>query len=97
MIEVFKIETRNSKDKYDEEKDRKDYDEREEKVGTSYDGEKGIKDDEVKNKVEKIEICYFCLRKFDMNKDNLSYYKYGKYPMCGYCAEFYGFYSDDIK
>lgn len=45
-------------------------------------------------KIEKIEICYFCHKKFDMYKEELSYYKYEKYPMCGYCAEFYGFYSD---
>ncbi len=56
-------------------------------------------DDEVKNrdaemKTEKIEICYFCNKKFDMNQDDSSRYKYGKYPMCDYCAEFYGFYSD---
>jgi hypothetical protein len=46
------------------------------------------------NKTEKIETCYFCLQKFDMNQDDLSCYKYGKYPMCDYCAQFYGFYSD---
>lgn len=45
-------------------------------------------------KEEKIEICYFCNRKFDMNKDDSSHYKYGKYPVCDYCSEFYGFYSD---
>jgi hypothetical protein len=45
-------------------------------------------------KIEKIEICYFCHKKFDMNKDDLSHYKYGKFPMCGYCSEFYGFYTD---
>ena len=46
------------------------------------------------SKSEKVEICYFCHKKFDMNKEELSHYKYGKYPMCGYCSEFYGFYSD---
>jgi hypothetical protein len=45
-------------------------------------------------KEEKIETCYFCNRKFDMNKDDSSHYKYGKYPVCDYCSEFYGFYSD---
>jgi hypothetical protein len=45
-------------------------------------------------KREKVEICYFCHKKFDMNKDDLSHYKYGKYPMCDYCSQFYGFYSD---
>lgn len=46
------------------------------------------------NKTEKIETCYFCRQKFDMNKDDLSHYKYGKFPMCDYCSQFYGFYSD---
>jgi hypothetical protein len=45
-------------------------------------------------KREKVEICYFCHKKFDMNKDDSSRYKYGKYPMCDYCSQFYGFYSD---
>jgi predicted transcriptional regulator len=45
-------------------------------------------------KNEKIEICYFCHKKFDINKNDLSHYKYGEYPMCDYCSEFYGFYSD---
>lgn len=45
-------------------------------------------------KEKKIETCYFCNRKFDMNKDDSSHYKYGKYPVCDYCSEFYGFYSD---
>ncbi len=43
---------------------------------------------------EKIETCYFCLKKFDINKDDSSHYKFDKYPMCDYCSEFYGFYSD---
>lgn len=57
-------------------------------------------DDEIKNrdkaqsKPEKIEICYFCHQKFDINKDDSSHYKYGEFPMCAYCSEFYGFYSD---
>lgn len=45
-------------------------------------------------KEKKIETCYFCNRKFDMNKNDSSHYKYGKYPVCDYCSEFYGFYSD---
>lgn len=45
-------------------------------------------------KPEKIETCYFCNKKFDMNKDDSSHYKYGKYPMCDYCSQFYGFYSN---
>lgn len=45
-------------------------------------------------KPEKIETCYFCNKKFDMNKDDYSHYKYGKYPMCDYCSQFYGFYDE---
>ena len=41
---------------------------------------------------EKIEVCFICHKKFDINKDDESYYRHGKYPMCAYCAEFYGFY-----
>jgi hypothetical protein len=47
-----------------------------------------------KDKPEKIETCYFCLQKFDMNKDDCSHYKYGKFPMCDYCSQFYGFYDE---
>lgn len=43
-------------------------------------------------KEEKIEVCFICHKKFDINKDDESYYRHGKYPMCAYCAEFYGFY-----
>ena len=50
--------------------------------------------EENNNKSEKIETCYFCLKEFDINKDDSSHYKYGKFPMCAYCSEFYGFYSD---
>jgi len=45
-------------------------------------------------KPEKIETCYLCNKKFDMNKDDYSHYKYGKYPMCDYCSQFYGFYDE---
>ncbi len=48
--------------------------------------------EEVKKRKEKIEICYICHKKFDITKDDESYYRHGKYPMCAYCAEFYGFY-----
>lgn len=51
-------------------------------------------EDKSKSKPEKIETCYFCLQKFDMNKDDLSHYKYGKFPMCDYCSQFYGFYDE---
>jgi len=44
---------------------------------------------------EKIEICYICGEKFNINEDDDSHYHYGKYPMCGYCSEFYGFYQKD--
>jgi hypothetical protein len=41
---------------------------------------------------EKIEICYICNKKFNINADDESYYWKDKYPFCAYCAEFYGFY-----
>jgi hypothetical protein len=47
------------------------------------------------NKSEKIETCYTCGKKFDINKNDGSRYRYGKFAMCAYCAEFYGFYFDD--
>lgn len=46
---------------------------------------------------EKIETCYFCLQKFDMNKSKIAYYHYGKFPVCDHCSEFYGFYNRDGK
>ncbi|BDZ70346.1 hypothetical protein [Methanobacterium petrolearium] len=30
-----------------------------------------------------------------MNKDDGSRYRYGEFPLCAFCAEFYGFYFDD--
>ena len=36
---------------------------------------------------EKIETCFLCGKKFDMNN---------KYPICDYCAEFYSFYKEDL-
>lgn len=50
--------------------------------------------DKSEDKPVKIETCYFCLQKFDMNKDDCSHYKYGKFPMCDYCSQFYGFYDE---
>ncbi|MDD1775620.1 MAG: hypothetical protein LUQ24_08825 [Methanobacterium sp.] len=50
--------------------------------------------DKEREEKEKIETCYFCLQKFDINKDDLSHYKYGKFPMCDYCSQFYGFYEE---
>jgi len=47
-----------------------------------------------KNKPEKIETCFTCNRKFNINADDLSRYRHGKYPMCAFCVEFYGFYFD---
>ena len=44
---------------------------------------------------EKIETCYTCGKKFDMKKEEGARYRYQKYPLCAYCAEFYGFYFDD--
>ncbi|AEG17226.1 hypothetical protein [Methanobacterium paludis] len=50
-------------------------------------------DENSKKNPEKIETCYFCNKKFDINKDDSSHYKYDKYPMCDYCSRFYGFYD----
>jgi hypothetical protein len=47
------------------------------------------------NHSEQIETCYTCGKKFDMSKNDGSRYRYGKFAMCAYCAEFYGFYFDD--
>lgn len=47
---------------------------------------------EVEEKPEKIEVCYICNKKFNINADDESYYWKDKYPFCAYCAEFYGFY-----
>lgn len=45
---------------------------------------------------EKIETCFLCGKKFDMNKSTLAYYRNGKFPICDYCAEFYSFYKEDL-
>ena len=47
-------------------------------------------------KDEKIEVCYTCGKKFDMNADEGAHYHYGEYPMCGYCTNFFGFYEEDL-
>ena len=54
-----------------------------------------IPDNHENKKTEKIETCYTCGKKFDMNKEDGSRYRYEKFPLCAYCAEFYGFYFDD--
>ena len=51
-----------------------------------------ICEEKVEEKPEKIEVCYICNKKFNINADDESYYWQGKYPFCAYCAEFYGFY-----
>ncbi|MBI5680352.1 MAG: hypothetical protein HZC47_05630 [Methanobacterium sp.] len=43
-------------------------------------------------KPEKIEECFICHKKFNINADDDSYYRNDKYPICAFCAEFYGFY-----
>lgn len=40
----------------------------------------------------KKETCYLCLKEFSMNKDDGSYYRYKKYPICDDCSKAYGFY-----
>ena len=47
---------------------------------------------EEEDKEEKIEVCYICHKKFNINADDESYYWKDKFPFCAYCAEFYGFY-----
>ena len=44
---------------------------------------------------EKIETCFICGQKFDMNKAELGYYRNGKFPICDFCADFYRFYNED--
>ena len=51
--------------------------------------------EKVESRSKKMETCYTCGKKFDMNKNDGSRYRYGKFAMCAYCAEFYGFYFDD--
>lgn len=56
-----------------------------------------VKEEKICNEIteekpEKIEVCYICNKKFNINADDESYYWQGKYPFCAYCAEFYGFY-----
>ena len=45
---------------------------------------------------EKIETCFICGQKFDMNKDDLGYYRNGKYPIYDFCADFYRFYDEKV-
>lgn len=89
LLEVFKINNKDSgKEPINQGKERPDHsDEIDDKSENEI-------DDKSKDKPEKIETCYFCLQKFDMNKDDLSHYKYGKFPMCDYCSQFYGFYDE---
>lgn len=49
------------------------------------------------NNKKKIEVCYTCNKEFEMTEDGPNHYHYGKYPMCDYCSEFYGFYKKDRK
>lgn len=46
---------------------------------------------------EKIETCFICGKEFDMAKADLAYYRNGKYPICDYCADFYGFFQEDLE
>ena len=45
---------------------------------------------------EKIETCFICGKKFDMNKADLAYYRNGQFPIFDFCADFYRFYNEDI-
>ncbi|WP_409200019.1 hypothetical protein [Methanobrevibacter sp. DSM 116169] len=44
------------------------------------------------NNDEKIEVCYLCGVKFNINAKDNSYYRYDKYPVCDGCSNSYGFY-----
>lgn len=57
--------------------------------------DQGLKESKAGKKPVKMEICYLCHKEFDMNQADASRYRYGKFPLCDYCAEFYGFYFDD--
>ena len=46
---------------------------------------------------EKIETCFICGKKFDMNKADLAYYRNGRFPICDFCADFYRFYGEDLN
>ncbi|WP_432703659.1 hypothetical protein ACRERI_08005 [Methanothermobacter thermautotrophicus] len=59
--------------------------------GTESSGRAGPGSEEA-SEDEKIEECFICHKKFNMNADDSSHYHYGKYPMCSYCSDFYGFY-----
>lgn len=45
---------------------------------------------------KRMETCYLCGKRFDMNSSDKAYYRYKKFPICDYCSEFYGFYNEDI-
>ncbi|WP_407376382.1 hypothetical protein [Methanobrevibacter sp.] len=45
---------------------------------------------------EKIETCFICGKEFDMANSDLAYYRNGQFPICDYCADFYGFYQEDL-
>ncbi|MDR2624154.1 MAG: hypothetical protein LBC39_06280 [Methanobrevibacter sp.] len=58
-----------------------------------------MENEEISNKSSsqkaiKLETCYLCNQKFDVNKDDNNHYHYGKYPMCANCSEAYGFFSN---
>jgi hypothetical protein len=40
---------------------------------------------------EKIETCFICGKKFDMNAADLAYYRNGEYPICDFCLIFIDF------
>lgn len=96
FLEVFKIKINDSYPKHSR-KEKRDVDkviQNEKSTGKNVEINKLKK---MESMPAKIETCYFCQRKFNINKDDLSHYKYGKYPMCAYCTEFYGFYSENLQ
>ncbi|WP_297979533.1 hypothetical protein [uncultured Methanobrevibacter sp.] len=60
------------------------------------DSEEEISDNKSNSGEKKMEVCYTCGKEFDMNSDEGAHYHYDKYPMCGYCSNFYGFYQEDL-
>lgn len=65
------------------------------KIKENNSNEQGHDELKTAKKSVKMEICYLCHKEFGMNQDDASRYRYGKFPLCDYCAEFYGFYFDD--
>lgn len=93
FLEVFKINNNHSTEK-SREPGKEGIDQADKTDDKSEINDESETNDKLEDKPEKIETCYFCLQKFDINQDDCSHYKYGKFPMCDYCSQFYGFYDE---